>query len=422
MKDVVLVCETFYPDSRVAAIRISYLAKHLPQYGYNPIIVTSKPFSASERVKAAQFLNSDTVEIHSLSRFQDALRSSDPVSNRPLLRRKIVSHLKPSLARLASIAMIPDQRSRYWRAAARRIEDLIADRPVHGVITSGPAHSIHAVGLHLRSLRPDLAWVADFRDPLVIDPRFGAYGIRCVRSGAFARYERSIYEYASAVVHAIPMHARWAARRYRSYRAKQHLIPNGVPADILQPRTRAVSDDYITVTSVGTLEPREFKLLTEALRRIDGCRIRLQIVGPSPTGRTERLKVDQHEAWLVGSVPHVEALNYVMSPTILIAALGGTRARGLGLSSKLFEYMVSGNQVLVLNPTRSDRLFFRRYRNLLLLSNAGPDELSQALSDVLARPQSDEDNGVARQFYDQYNRAKVAEQFAAALCSEDEAS
>ena len=33
------------------------------------------------------------------------------------------------------------------------------------IVTSGPPHSMHLIGLGLKELNPNLKWIADFRDP-----------------------------------------------------------------------------------------------------------------------------------------------------------------------------------------------------------------------------------------------------------------
>ena len=33
------------------------------------------------------------------------------------------------------------------------------------LVTTGPPHSLHLIGLNLKKKMPDLKWIADFRDP-----------------------------------------------------------------------------------------------------------------------------------------------------------------------------------------------------------------------------------------------------------------
>jgi hypothetical protein len=43
-------------------------------------------------------------------------------------------------------------------------EKYIVDNNIDTIVTSGPPHSLHLIGLELKQ-KIDLKWIADFRDP-----------------------------------------------------------------------------------------------------------------------------------------------------------------------------------------------------------------------------------------------------------------
>lgn len=60
---------------------------------------------------------------------------------------------------------IPDARKFWIRPSVKFLKKYIVQHEIKTIITTGPPHSIHLIGLGLKQWRSDLSWVADFRDP-----------------------------------------------------------------------------------------------------------------------------------------------------------------------------------------------------------------------------------------------------------------
>jgi hypothetical protein len=53
----------------------------------------------------------------------------------------------------------------FWvKPSVQFLEKYLKENKIDVVVTSGPPHSLHLIGLDLKKL-PDLKWIADFRDP-----------------------------------------------------------------------------------------------------------------------------------------------------------------------------------------------------------------------------------------------------------------
>ncbi len=59
---------------------------------------------------------------------------------------------------------IPDARVAWVEPASRKAVQLIRDRGIDVIITTGPPHSLHMIGLSVKK-ELDIRWIADFRDP-----------------------------------------------------------------------------------------------------------------------------------------------------------------------------------------------------------------------------------------------------------------
>ncbi len=60
---------------------------------------------------------------------------------------------------------IPDARKLWVRPSVKFLKRYIVQHDIKTIITTGPPHSTHLIGLGLKLWRADLSWVADFRDP-----------------------------------------------------------------------------------------------------------------------------------------------------------------------------------------------------------------------------------------------------------------
>ena len=60
---------------------------------------------------------------------------------------------------------VPDARVGWKRQVVKVAAEFIAENPETTVITTGPPHSVHLSGLHLKGNFPQIKWLADFRDP-----------------------------------------------------------------------------------------------------------------------------------------------------------------------------------------------------------------------------------------------------------------
>jgi hypothetical protein len=59
---------------------------------------------------------------------------------------------------------IPDARIGWVKPSVSFLKEYISENPVDAIITSGPPHSLHLIGLKLKK-ELNLKWIADFRDP-----------------------------------------------------------------------------------------------------------------------------------------------------------------------------------------------------------------------------------------------------------------
>jgi glycosyltransferase involved in cell wall biosynthesis len=377
MKKLLVFSTTFFPDPVVAAIRITAWAKHLPDYGWKPIIVCGHYGHESSRNELTKFVNAH-VEIHYLGPKREISSHKDSLTAQSKWNLKSVARS------ILDLVSVPDLL--IWKQRSNLRDALtIANRvQPDAVLSTSPLHSVHWLGEQVAQAI-DRPWIADFRDPYIIDGRFFPSSAGPVVNWMHKRFEQRIYRRAEVCVHAIPIHARWAKAKYSFARNKIKKLTNGIPDNLLDslksqvPKVESTAAaDETRVLSMASLPPFLINRFAAALSRID-AKFRVIVCGTKPQAVDLIVEGSNFQFDFVGRLAHEEVLNELKSADILVGYLSPNRSLGLGLSSKLFEYLATGKPVININSTRSDRIFLRRYKWCQLLEQPSEDELSNAV-------------------------------------------
>src|SRR5437016_5730976 len=128
---------------------------------------------------------------------------------------------------------VPDISIRFWRKHREHALKRVRAIQPEVIITTSPPHSIHDLGLWLAA-QTGIPWVADFRDPYLIDDRFRPMGLGLLRLRAHLRFAAAIYRRAWLITHAIPIQARWAGWRLPFARERIRVLTNAFPTELLE--------------------------------------------------------------------------------------------------------------------------------------------------------------------------------------------
>lgn len=159
MNKTALMIAYYFPPLGMGGVqRMAKLAKYLPQFGYDVIVLTVKPirYPAND----VSLLDELPAEV---SIFRSG--SSDPARIARILPLplKAGSRLK-AVAKEKSGRFWPDSKVGWKRPALRMARKIIADKNVEVIISSSPPITAHLVAMDLKK-NSGIPWVADFRDP-----------------------------------------------------------------------------------------------------------------------------------------------------------------------------------------------------------------------------------------------------------------
>jgi glycosyltransferase involved in cell wall biosynthesis len=284
---------------------------------------------------------------------------------------------------------------------------------IRTIVTTGPPHSLHLIGLKLKQRDPSLHWVADFRDP------WSEWGfLDTLQAGAWARrrhkqLERSVLQKADEVITITPFYVRqFSALGGRPV----HLLTNGFDEDDFKALT-LVRPAQFTIRHIGIVnekcDPRPFMQAVRAAMLADAdfaAHTQMEFIGEvHPQFRADVQASPELDRMtrFPGSVPHKQLLKVYGSSSLLVLVLTGYKDAEGYMPGKLFEYLATGLPVLGVGPEEGDAA------HLLSTSGAGrmlDGSRQEQLRDVLLREfrawQRAEDR-VERQDYSAYSRRMI---------------
>ena len=173
MKKVLIITYYWPPSGGSGVQRWVKFAKYLPSCGWQPIIYT--PLNpeltaidetlASEIPQQAEIIRTKIFEPYSAYRKLFGKGSSTDIKQvvTPISGGKKSWKQKLSLWVRANL-FVPDPRVGWVRPSVRFIEEYLKENPVDAMVTTGPPHSLHLIGLKVHK-DTGLPWVPDFRDP-----------------------------------------------------------------------------------------------------------------------------------------------------------------------------------------------------------------------------------------------------------------
>ena len=374
---IAVISTTFYPHPVVGAVRMSQWLLHLAKLDWECHAICRNYGFTATREELDQDLGK-RVFLHHIG------PKGHPASE-PSRRQKLARGLRSLIWSASQWGLVPDPSVRSWKRHFGEVATTIESIGPDVIVTSSPHHSVHWAGREL-ARKLDVAWVADFRDPALIGGHYSPRGMARMLRSSHDRFFESIYREADLIVHAIPLHHRWSTRRFPNAKAKMMLLPNGVSDDLLnrldkQPEDRRVSpQEVLKIKTAGSLPAEAIELFTDLSQRLSlaGVKLEFHHFGTPPAGHESSSESFRFH----GAVPYEQLAPELIDTDVSLAMLSPKRATLLGLSSKCFDAIAIGKPLIVIRPTRSDRIFLTGKKHCHLFEQPDTDKLEQLLLEI----------------------------------------
>lgn len=247
---------------------------------------------------------------------------------------------------------IPDARKYWVKPSVRFLSELLQKEDIKTVVTTGPPHSVHLIGLALRK-RFDLCWVADFRDPWTSIGYHKKLKLTKASERRHKQLEHTVLNAADTIV----VTSGTTKREFEALtKVPITVVTNGYDGEISQ---ETKLDAKFTISHIGSLlsgrNPENlWKALAELVQENEEFKnaLLLQLIGVVSADVLDSIRaagLEDHTA-IMGYVSHQEALVYQQrSQVLLLAEIDVEETKGI-IPGKLFEYMAAKRPILGLGP------------------------------------------------------------------------
>src|SRR5690606_28095579 len=129
------------------------------------------------------------------------------------------------------------------RPSVKFLKEYLKKNPVDAIITTGPPHSMHLIGLELKRAL-GVKWIADFRDPWTDIDFYAQLKLSRWADAKHKRLEAEVLREADQVL-TVSWH--WADDLRKLGAAKLEVVTNGYDPDDLPTPPEPVADPFILV-------------------------------------------------------------------------------------------------------------------------------------------------------------------------------
>ena len=341
MRKVLMVAWYFPPWGGAGVQRTLKQVKYLPQFGWQPVVLTGPPPRAGL---------SDSTLLEELGQAPAVHRTRALLPPAALPWR--VRHA------LTRWLLLSDEQAGWRPFALRAASELIKRGGIDAVYTTSTPYTAHLAGLQIKQ-RFGLPWIVDFRDPwtdnVSIQPPTAWHRQR------IRRWEQQVIGAADCVTVVSEPMAQAFRAAYPQVASQRFLtLPNGFdPDDFAHTEPAGRQPGRMGIVYSGSFYgQRSSQPFLEALRNVlergdlPRSAVHLRLVGNVGQATLDQVRMLRLEdvVEVTGYVAHRQSVAYVLGADVLLLMIApGPGSAGV-LTGKIFEYLAARRPILALTP------------------------------------------------------------------------
>lgn len=337
--------------------------KYLPDFGVQPIVYIPEnptyPILDEELVaevsNKATILKNKIFEPYHLAGFFSKTQTKK-ISSGIIPAAKKQSFLERILLWTRGNLFIPDARFLWVKPSVNYLKKYIQENDIDMIITSGPPHSLHLIGLQLKA-ELDVKWLADFRDPWTTIGYHKALKLSSYANKKHKKLESNVLNAADTII----VTSKTTKAEFQQLTSKPiEVITNGYDVEKV---TKESLDEKFTMAHIGSLlSDRNPKVLWEVLSEIChektdfATHFELKLIGKVSQEVLDSIASFQLEKYInnLGYVSHLDAIQHQRkSQVLLLIEINSPETKSI-IPGKVFEYIVSERPIIAIGPTDSD--------------------------------------------------------------------
>lgn len=366
MKKVLIITYYWPPSGGAGVQRWVKFTKYLRDFGCEPIVYV--PENPEYPSQDDSFLKDIPEDVQIIKRkiwepyniYRNLFGKKGEAIPAGFISEKTKSGWKEKLSiAIRGNFLIPDPRKFWIKPSVKFLTRFIKENHIDAIVTTGPPHSMHMIGLGLKSRFSNVKWIADFRDPWTNIDFYNELQLSKWADKKHHSLEKKVVQSADElIVVSKNMVEEFSAMSPRSIT----LIPNGYDAEDM-PKIQPELDGKFTISHIGTMNAARnpfnlWKACGDLIKESEEFAkdLRIQLIGKVDFSVIEGVKFNGLEEHLVriDYLPHQEAIRKQQSSQVLLLLINNSaNAKGI-LTGKFFEYLASGRPVMGVGPADGD--------------------------------------------------------------------
>lgn len=308
---------------------------------------------------------------------------------------------------------IPDARKWWIKPSVKFLRDYIVKNNIELIISTGPPHSMHMIGLGLKKKIKEIKWVADFRDPWTNIDFYNQLKLSGWADKRHKKMEKEVLENADAIVTVSPS---WAKEfEVLSGGREVEIIHNGYDHEDFQGEVNhKIRNELIHVGSMNA--HRNPEVLWKALSIMKKDRhpslqnFKVRLIGSIDYSIKKNIEDYELEelVMLEEFKQHDKIIEEIRSAKILLLVVNDTQnARGI-LPGKLYEYLAAERPVLAIGPDNTDcQLILSQFSHVDFIGNKDVEKCIN----ILSSPHHHTDMSQHSLKHQKYSRKELAKKY-----------
>ncbi len=364
MKKKALIITYYWPPAGGPGVqRWLKFVKYLPEFNIEPIVYVPENPSypirdeslLSEVPENLTILKLPIKEPYKLAGFLSK-KESKRISKGIIHRPKSQSVIEKLLLYIRGNYFIPDARKNWVKPSVAFLSQYIQKNNIETIITSGPPHSLHLIGMQLKQSL-GVKWLADFRDPWTTIGYHKQLKLSKRSAAKHKQLEHEVLQKADEII----------TTSYTTSKQFQSIVNKNIITITNGYDTTGVSDKKLdkkfTCSHIGSLLSERnpnllWKVFQELINENEDFKnnFQLNLIGVVSDDVLNSIYDHDLKQYVnsVGYVSHEEAITYQNRSQVLLLVEIDSEDTKCIIPGKLFEYMVSERPIIAIGPEGSD--------------------------------------------------------------------
>ena len=337
--------------------------KYLPEFNIDPVVfIPENPnypiideSLTSEVSKDITIINHPIKEPYKWAGFFSNT-SSKTISKGIISDEKEQSFIEKSMLYVRGNFFIPDARIGWVKPSVSFLLDYIKKEGIETIITTGPPHSVHLIGLQIKQ-KLGVKWLADFRDPWTTIGYHKQLRLTSASKAKHKSLEKEVLNTSDQII----VTSFVTKKEFQGFTNKSiEVITNGYDDEAT---VEFQMDTKFTLSHIGSLLSKRnpeilWRVLSELVRDNESFSkdFQLNFIGAISEKVLKSIKKYNLSNYIneVGYVSHQEAIIYQKKSQVLLLIEIDSEDTKCIIPGKLFEYMISNRPIVAIGPKGSD--------------------------------------------------------------------